>query len=165
MLLPRSRRNFLFAALTLLVLVLAGCASNSAKRSILAMEVRATSQANPDSTGRPSPVIVYVLSLRSIDRFHTVEINEVLDGPANVLAADLVSFRQLTVLPGEVKVAELDMTDDTRFVAVVGGIQNFQQLRWKDSVEISNGKISTLFRGNKAVIDIDHTGIRIVRER
>ena len=165
MLLLRSRRNLLFVALIMMITMLGGCASGPTKRSILAMEVRATSQANPDSTGRPSPVIVYVLSLRSIDRFHTVEINEVLDGPANVLAADLVSFRQLTVLPGEVKSAELDMTDDTRFVAVVGGIQNFQQLRWKDSVEITNGKVSALFRGNKAVIDIDHTGIRIVRGR
>ena len=114
-------------AFTLLVLglLLVGCAAAPSKRSVLVAEVRASAQANPDATGRPSPVVVYLLSLRSVDRLYSTDIVQVLDGPASALAADLVSFRQLTMLPGEIKAADLDISEDTRFVAVVADFLPF----------------------------------------
>ena len=154
-------------AFTLLVLglLLVGCAAAPSKRSVLVAEVRASAQANPDATGRPSPVVVYLLSLRSVDRLYSTDIVQVLDGPASALAADLVSFRQLMMLPGEIKAADLDISVDTRFVAVVADLQNFKDLRWKDSVEIPKGPLSSLFKGNKATVEIDQSGVHIVRTR
>lgn len=161
----RRLQGLIAPILLVLGLFLVGCAAAPSKRSALVAEVRASAQANPDATGRPSPVIVYLLSLRSTDRLHSTDIEQVLDGPATALAADLVSFRQLTMLPGEIKSADLDISEDTRFVALVADLQNFKDLRWKDLVEIPNGPISSLFKGNKLVVEIDQLGVHIVRTR
>lgn len=149
----------------LCMLLLVACGSNpTPKRTSLAAEIRASTLANPDATGRPSPVVVYVLSLRSIDRFQSTQLVDILDGPATALAADLVSFRQMTILPGETKTTEVDTTPETRFVAAVAALQNYSNLRWRDSVEISDTLLPALFKSNKASIEVDQSGIHILRK-
>ncbi len=154
-----------FITVLLATLLLSACASNSPpKRSSLASEIHVSTLANPDATGRPSPVVVYVLSLRSLDRFQTAELTDILDGPATSLAADLVSFRQVTLMPGETRAVELDTTTDTRFISAVAALQNYHSLQWRDTVEIGSKPMSSLFKSNKASIEIDQTGIHIQRK-
>ena len=143
-------------------ILLVACSSkpiSTPKRETLAAEVHATAMANPDASGRPSPVVVFVLSLRSLDRLQAVDMLPLLDSPATALASDLVSFRQITVLPGEVKGMELDVTSDTRFIAAIAALQGFKDQQWKDTVDISGNALKV----NKILIDIDQSGIHIPR--
>ncbi|HET9049404.1 MAG TPA: type VI secretion system lipoprotein TssJ [Chiayiivirga sp.] len=152
-------------AVVLFALLVSACASNAPpKRSSLASEVHVSTLANPDASGRPSPVVIYVLSLRSLDRFQASELTAILDGPANSLGADLVSFRQITVLPGETRAVELDTTSDTRFIAAVAALQNYRSLQWRDAVEVGGKSLSKLFGSGKASIEVDQSGIHIQRQ-
>jgi type VI secretion system protein VasD len=153
------------AILLVVMLALVGCASGPPKRDAVPVEVRASAFVNPDTSGRPSPVVVYLLSLRSIDGLGSVALSNIIDGPANALASDLVSFRQVTLLPGEVKSLDIDVSSDTRFVAVVGALQAYQQMQWKDYVEYSSGVIAGLPGRRRMAVDINETGVRFDRSR
>ncbi len=163
---PRARaRSLLILLPALLLLLLSACASApTEKRTLLVSEIHASTQANPDSTGRASPVLVYVFSLRSLDRLQSANILELLDSPSGALVGDLVSFRKATVLPGEISVVELDVTKDTRYIAAVAALQDHRNQQWKDSVDISSKGLSGLFRSNKARIDVNEIGIQIHRQ-
>jgi type VI secretion system VasD/TssJ family lipoprotein len=105
------------------------------------------------------------MSLRSLDRFQAVGINELIDGPAAALGADLISFRQATLLPSEAKRIEVDVSAETRYIAVAGAIQAFQNKQWKDFVEYRSGVIAGLTGGKEVRAEVGDAGVRILRVR
>ncbi len=141
------------------VLLLSACGSLPKPKETMAVELQASPLVNPDENGRPSPVMVYVLAMRSLGAFERAAMINLIDDPAGTLTGDLVSFRQLTLLPGEQKSITLDLSPEVRYLGVVSSLRNFQMARWRFWIDAPS---QSRFGGQKTMgVSVDPGGVNI----
>jgi type VI secretion system VasD/TssJ family lipoprotein len=94
--------------------------------------------ANPDATGRPSPVMIQMYELRSDLLFKQAEMLPLFSDPVGALGADLVAYDEMTILPGQAYVLEYEPTPETKFVGVMASFrQSAAKGPWKVIVPIN----------------------------
>ena len=121
------------AGIALAVLV-AGCSNTTTKvKGALGFdtEVRLTfdvsSDINPDSSGRPSPLMVRVYELKSPTLFERANFIDLYQRDQQVLGADYIAkhdIRRLT--PGDERVETLMLSDDAQYIAVFAEFTRYQ---------------------------------------
>ena len=87
--------------------------------------------ANPDHTGRPSPVIVKVYELRSDLAFSQSDFHPLFETPVQVLGADLLAADELVLVPGEARRISYEPVEGTRFLGLLAGFRQMERAQWK----------------------------------
>ena len=79
---------------------------NACSSPRVTMEVASQPNVNPDSSGRPSPLIVKMYEMRSDMAFRQGEFQLLFMEPMKALGSDLVAMDELTFVPGEARTVE-----------------------------------------------------------
>lgn len=133
------RTGLRLAGLTFMVLLLAACASAPKKES-LTVSVQATADVNPDLQGRPSPIIVHIMELKSAELFNSLDYMGLTNASGTGLGADLVGRSQLVLSPGELRQLPLELDAATTHIGLVAGYRNIDNATWRQVVPIMQGK-------------------------
>lgn len=137
----QPRTSSLVAALLIAVFLATGCASKpkTPQPAKLAMSAVASTDLNPDDTGRPSPLVIRIYALRQLAEFGKADFFALFDRDEQVLAADLVKKDEIIVQPGQTVTLNREFAPDVKFVAVLAAFRNVARAKWRSSTEIPAG--------------------------
>lgn len=122
------------AASCLIAFGLAGCGGNppapEPPKSPLSITITADADLNPDLDGRPSPVSVAILQLKSADAFAKADYFAIYDPDNATLAAEIVRREQFTVQPGGSQSLRMQLEPEVRFLGVAVAFRDIEQANW-----------------------------------
>ena len=137
-------------ALTLIPL-LNGCSS-----SRISLEVASLPNVNPDSSGRPSPLIIKMYEMRNDMAFRQGDFQTLFMEPMKVLGADLVAVDELLFVPGEARTVEYVPMPETRYIGVLAGFRQMERARWRCVIPV-NPENKSLIR-----LELNDTSLTII---
>lgn len=124
--------------LLILSALLMGCATPR-KRDVatpftLTLDVSAS--VNPDSLGRPAPILVGVYDLKTSAAFSSAGFASLQDHAKASLGDDLVAFEQMILRPGEQRTIEWPVNAQTHALGIVAGYRELDRSVWRTVVAL-----------------------------
>ena len=95
------------------------------------MTITASPEANPDRSGRPSPVVVRVYQLRADTAFNAASFSDLLEKDDAGLGAEMISREEHVLTPKESKTIGVTLSDETRLVGAVAGFRDLLNAQWR----------------------------------
>ena len=118
------------------------------------MTVATGADTNPDSAGRPSPVVIRVYQLRTDAAFSKVEFFALFDDDQKVLGQELISRDEFVLAPSERRTIDITVSDDTRFVAAIAAFRDIRNAQWRAVVPASRGALSVMVERARVVLTV-----------
>jgi len=98
------------------------------------MTLSASSDVNPDGSGRPSPVVVRVYQLKTDGAFSAADFFPLFDDDQKALGPELVSRDEFILAPAEQKSVDLTLSGETRYVGAVAAFRDIRNAQWRGLV-------------------------------
>ena len=95
------------------------------------MTLVAGKDTNPDSSGRPSPVVVRIYQLKTDAAFKKADFLSLLDDDQKVLGVELISRDEFVLDPAEQRSLEVVVANDTRFVGAFANFRDYRNAEWR----------------------------------
>jgi type VI secretion system protein VasD len=108
------------------------------------LTIAAAADANPDGTGRASPVVVRVYQLRTDAAFTSADFFALYDDEQKVLGQELISRDEYVLAPSERRVIDVTVSDDTRFVGAIAAFRDIRNAQWRAAVAAVPQKAMTV---------------------
>lgn len=125
--------NAAVAACTLVAcaLLLVACASKPPKPVPARAQIIVSADANPDTSGRPSPVVLRVFQLRNDGEFATADFFALYDKEKETLGASFISREEYVLAPGETRNLQLELNGEARFLGAIAAFRDIRSARWR----------------------------------
>ena len=98
------------------------------------MTISAAADTNPDSSGRPSPVVVRVYQLKTDAAFTAAEFFPLFDDEQKVLGAELISRDEYMLAPAESRTIDVALSAETRYVGAIAAFRDIRNAQWRGLV-------------------------------
>ncbi|MCC2657631.1 MAG: vasD [Panacagrimonas sp.] len=144
----------------LVAVALAGCFGKKPppvpempKPSKLDLIVNASTDLNPDSTGRASPLVVRIYALRQMTEFEKADFFALFEKDEMTLGASIAKREEIILKPGDSIMQPREYPPDAQFVAVMAAYRDVERSTWRASAPIAAGStgVITLKAGAKGV--------------
>ena len=126
---------------TLLALLLMSSAcstlSPNSRLTKLDLELSASERLNPDLDGRPSPIVLRLLELKTPVAFENADFFALYERAKETLAPDLVASEELELRPGEKRELKLATQDGSRYVGVLAAYRDLPESQWRYVVKLT----------------------------
>jgi type VI secretion system protein VasD len=119
-----------------------------------AMTLTASADTNPDSTGRPSPVVLRVYQLKTDAAFKGAEFFALFDDDQKVLGPELISRDEFVLAPSERRTIDVAVSQDTRFVGAVAAFRDIRNASWRGLVAAPRSGLSVTVERARVVLAI-----------
>lgn len=108
---------------------------------------------NLDDNGRPSPLVVRIIELRSAQTFESVDFFALYLSEKETLGSDWVASEELELKPGDIKDLKIALHPDSQQVAVLAAYRQMDQVNWRMVVplNIKEKNQQTLLLGAKGI--------------
>jgi len=150
--LGESLKNFqwILAAVTgpLLCIAVSGCSStvSGITKGVLdkaleddpaevVIRIKSAADINPDISGRPSPIVVRIYSLKSDDRFNNADFFALYEEDSTVLGDTMTSREELEISPDVRMKIEKEYDLNTTHVGVLAAYRDLDNAIWRGSIE------------------------------
>lgn len=141
---PGAGASVRILSMILLALTLAACASGPPPKEVLTLTVTAAADVNPDLQGRPSPVVVQILELKSLEQFNSLDYMSLADAAGSALGADVVNRNQMVLSPGASRSQELELDEATSAIGFIAGYRDLDNATWRQAVPIVQGQTASI---------------------
>ncbi|VAW57531.1 Type VI secretion lipoprotein/VasD [hydrothermal vent metagenome] len=118
-------------------------------------KILASFDINPNANNRPSPLVVRIYELKSLDAFNEANFFKLYDEEAATLGGDLLSRDEFELSPGQGTEINRKVNQQTRYFAVIAAFRNIEQSNWRAS------KILKLNSDNTLVVKINKQSVSI----
>ncbi len=133
-----------YAILSLLTALLIGCsAANLVVEPYSNLEIYAKHDINPDSNGRPSPVVVYIFELSENTLFENQDFFSLYEDYERVLGADLVNKYELSLTPGKKETYNASMLPKTEYLGIVAAFRDIENSNWRQVIKVDKTGYNT----------------------
>ncbi len=95
------------------------------------LTITASADANPDRTGRPSPVVVRVYQLKTDAAFSAASFADLYENEEKALGAELISRDEFVMEPKQSRTLNVAIAGDTRFVGAIAAFRDIQNAEWR----------------------------------
>ena len=95
------------------------------------MTISASADANPDGSGRPSPIVVRVYQLKTDAAFNAAPFVDLFENEGTVLGSELVSRDEYVLAPKESRTIDVAVSGETRFVGAVAAFRDILNSQWR----------------------------------
>ena len=130
--------------LLLISMVLFGCsAANLVVDPYSDLEITANHNINPDSNGRPSPVVVYVFELTSNTLFESQDFFSIYEESEKVLGPDLVNKYEVSLTPGQKETYQASMSPKTEYLGIVVAFRDIENSNWRQVIKVDKTGYNT----------------------
>ena len=140
---PILRATVLSLVTITTVLLLNACAG-APKKEKLGLSINATTDVNPDMQGRPSPVILHIFELNSVEQFNGLDYVSLTQPSGAALGTSLLAKKQEILQPGGSRELPLELDPQTTIIGLVAGYRDIDNATWRTSVPIIPGKTKQL---------------------
>lgn len=149
------------AAFVCLCLIMGGCVSTSENTVDFSYFITASSDINPDFSGRPSSVIVRVYQLSNKINFENASYDALFQTNQNVLGTEFISLDEYLIDPNTQKEVELKISQNARFIGVVVGYRSVDMVTWRTLKAVPE---TSFWRDSGIEIKIDKLSVRVVEK-
>ncbi|MCB1930330.1 MAG: type VI secretion system lipoprotein TssJ [Rhodocyclaceae bacterium] len=132
---PLGRSPLSLLAVAFCALLAVGC-SSTPDPTVVAATFQAEENLNPDSSGRPSPLVVRMYELKALSAFKDADFFSLWDNEQQTLAGDLVAREEMVLRPGDTHSIQRTTQPGTRFVGVVAAYRDLERAVWRASVPL-----------------------------
>ena len=101
------------------------------KPTIIQVAVDAQANVNPDSRGRPSPVVVRFYELKSLATFNDADFFSIYERDKETLGTDMLAREEFQLMPGDKRQFQRPTQPDTRYVGVVAAFRDLERAQWR----------------------------------
>jgi type VI secretion system protein VasD len=138
------QKNLTWSDARLLVILLisgalVACGGGAPKKEELVINIQAAEDVNPDSQGRPSPIVVHILELKSVETFNSLNYVSLTDNSGAALGQDRLNGSQTVIAPGGNFMTELELDAGTSAIGIVAGYRDIDNASWRQAVPIAAG--------------------------
>jgi len=141
--------------------MLASCAAKPPEDVEIKGSIEAVDSVNPNSLGRPSPLLVKVFQLGARDKFEAAEYFDLSDAAEATLGPDMLGVQSVMLAPGERRPYEGEFDPQTRFIGVIAGYREIHQAQWRSIIEMPEKSILKLMKRGGITIKADSLAISI----
>lgn len=147
--------------LVLAALGLAACASQPPKPVQTQATLIASTDVNPDSEGRPSPVVVRIYQLRGDAEFNDAGFFALFDNEQAALGSSLIMRDERTLFPGQRAPLSVALAPDARFLGVVAAYRDIRSSRWRAVVGVPEKSLLKLLAKRRVSVQIGKDAVTI----
>ena len=131
------------AAVSALALALfAGCAGGPPKPKAMKASLVAAADLNPDSGGKPQPIVLRVYQLKEEGAFNNADYFALIDKEQQTLGPSLVAREEYDVQPGQTRTLDLKIAPEAHFIGATAGFRDIGNAKWRALVPVSKGKLT-----------------------
>lgn len=156
-----SKRAVMALVVISMLTMLGACASKPPEDVVLKGSVQAVANVNPDSEGRPSPLVIKVFQLKAGDKFASADFFPLFDDAQATLGADLLAVEEIMLAPGDIRPYEGKFDPQTRFIGVIAAYRDINQAQWKTMLEMPEKGLLDFFKGDGLQIKADSLAISV----
>ena len=142
-------------------LLMAGCASKPPEDVTIKGSLQAADNVNPDSDGRPSPLVIKIFQLKGKDKFESADFFPLFDSAEATLGGDLLAVEDVMLTPGEFRSYEGDFDPATRFIGVIAGYRDIHQAEWKSIIEMPEKSVMKFLKRSPLVIKAESLSVTV----
>ena len=158
-------RTAVWVLLLAAVMVLASGCAGAPKPVKVKGEISAVETLNPDYQGRPSPVKIIVVQLKSADAFNNADFFSLFDAESGVLGGDELARTEMLLQPGETREWVPEFDPETEFVGVVGAFRDIENAQWRASAAVvERGITAKIMRKKNLKIAVDALAVSVSTE-
>jgi type VI secretion system protein VasD len=99
------------------------------------IRINTAADINPDVSGRPSPIVVRIYSLKSDDTFNNADFFALYEKDSATLDDTMTSRQELEISPGEKIELEKEYDLKTTHVGVLAAYRDLDNAVWRGSIE------------------------------
>ncbi|HTH97169.1 MAG TPA: type VI secretion system lipoprotein TssJ [Stellaceae bacterium] len=139
------------AAALLALALLSACASSGP----IPVSVQASSDVNPDLTGRASPIVTRVYQLADKDKFMLADPIQLIQHDSQTLGADEIGRDEFILQPGDKHTITIPENDKIKYVGFVAAYRAIDQDTWRQIVPVpTNQRLSLTVTVGATGLDI-----------
>jgi type VI secretion system protein VasD len=135
-----SHRKSLSGVLVVILTVFISACASAPKKAELGITIEAAADVNPDLQGRPSPVILHLMELKSIEQFNGLDYMGITNASGAPLGSDLVSRNQIILSPGAAQSMPMVLDPATAYLGIVAGYRDIDNATWRVAVAINQNE-------------------------
>lgn len=121
----------------------------------------AVADVNPDSSGRPSPIVVHVYQLRSAVNFAGIDSFKLLENDKAILGEELAARQEYVLQPGNSISVEMELDPTARELAAVAAYRDIRNARWYASAPLTVDSDGDLASGGLATIAVGAAAVSV----
>jgi type VI secretion system protein VasD len=123
---------------------------------------KATADLNPDSSGRPSPVVVRIFVLKDSGSFLSASFDQLTTTPGESLAEALLSQERQIIRPGEAGVLQVKIDPAATHLGVVAEYRDSIGSQWRAVMAAPERRLLDIVSRQSLQIDLSGSAVKIV---
>lgn len=123
------------------------------------MTIAASADVNPDSTGRPSPIVVRVYQLRGNVAFAGSDFFALYDDEEKALGSDLISRTEFELAPAEHRRVDVTISTEARFVGAIAAFRDIRNAEWRALAPASGKRITNTARQDALTVAVERARV------
>lgn len=128
-----------YSILIIISFVLLGCSvANLVVEPYANLEISAKYDINPDSNGRPSPIVVYIFELSEKTIFESQDFFSIYESYENVLGPDLINKYEVSLTPGKNEIYSTSMSPKTEYLGIVAAFRDIENSHWRQVIKVDD---------------------------
>jgi type VI secretion system protein VasD len=108
------------------------------------LSISATSDVNPDTEGRPSPIVLQVLELSTDVEFDRADYFSLTNEAQSGLGGTVLRSMEFVLTPGSTKTSPLELNERTTHLGFVAGYRDIDHSRWRLSLPVVTGETQSI---------------------
>jgi len=140
---------------------LTACAAAPPKPTPTRAQLVVSSDVNPDSDGRPSPIVVRVFQLRNDGEFASADFFALYDKEKETLGATLVAREEYVLSPGEVRRFELALNPEARFLGAVAAYRDIRAAHWRALTQAPEKTLTDLIGKDGVTLNVGKDAVTL----
>lgn len=107
------------------------------------LEILSMYDINPDSNGRPSPVVVYIFELSESTLFESQDFFSIYENYEKVLGPDLVNKYEVSLTPGQKETYSTSMSPKTEYLGIIAAFRDIENSNWRQVIKVDETGYNT----------------------
>ena len=150
------------SAASLLALIAAGCGSKPPKPPPpTKAAIVVSADVNPDSGGRPSPIVVRLYQLKEEGAFNSAGYFALADKEQATLGPSLESREEYELQPGQTKELVLKIPPEARYLGAVAAYRDLNNAKWKALSPAPETGLLDFVRKHKLIVSVGRSEVKI----
>ena len=112
--------------------------------TVAQVTLSATSDANPDPSGRASPTVVFIYALKPGASFETGSYDALTGGELGKLAETMTRIARLVIVPGKSTKKIFELPKDTAGVGIAVGYRDIDTAKWRVSGDVKPNEVTLM---------------------
>jgi len=145
-----------------LLLLLSNCAMFKPIPNSLSILINTSSDLNPDSDGRSSPIVLRVYELSNDKAYKEKDFFDLFDKDKESLATALVKKSEMELNPNESRKLDITLDSKTKFIGFLAAYRDIDSAKWREVAKVIPKKPSGIPVYGKSSFTVDLNKNKIV---